>query len=127
MLEVVILNDLSNKICVPNKKEDLNLSLFNTITRIDESKSLTKHISCKCKCRFDGRKCNWGQWWNNKCRHEQKKHYLCEKGYVWNLATCNCENGKYLASIVDDSSIMCDEFMESYNKEKHFNKKKATC
>ena len=127
MLEVVILNDLPNKICVPNKKEDLNLGLFNMITRIDESKTLTKHISCKCKCRFDGRKCNWGQWWNNKCRHEQKKHHLCEKGVVWNLATCNCENGKYLASIVDDSSIICDEFMESYNKETNFNKKKATC
>ena len=25
------------------------------ITRINESKTLTKHISCKCKCKFDGR------------------------------------------------------------------------
>ena len=33
-----------------------------------ESKTLTKHISCECKCRFDGRKCNSDQWWNNdKC------------------------------------------------------------
>ena len=24
------------------------------ITGINESKTLTKHISCKCKCRFDG-------------------------------------------------------------------------
>ena len=30
------------------------------ITRINESKALTKHISCECKCRFDGRKCNCG-------------------------------------------------------------------
>ena len=28
------------------------------ITRINESKTLTKHISCKC--RFDGRKCDCG-------------------------------------------------------------------
>ena len=21
-----------------------------------------------------------------------KKHYVCEKYYVWNPATCNCEN-----------------------------------
>ena len=27
------INDLSNKICVPDKTEDLNLSAFNTITR----------------------------------------------------------------------------------------------
>ena len=48
------LNDLSNKVCVPNKTEDLNLSMFNMITGINESKTLTKHISCKCKCKFDG-------------------------------------------------------------------------
>ena len=32
------LNDLSNKVCVPNKTEDLNLSVFSMITRINESK-----------------------------------------------------------------------------------------
>ena len=41
------LNDLSNKAYVPNKTEDLNLSVFNTITGINESKTLTKHISCE--------------------------------------------------------------------------------
>ena len=41
------LNDLSNKVCVPNKTEDLNLSVFNMITGINELKTLTKHISCK--------------------------------------------------------------------------------
>ena len=30
------LNDVSNKVCVPNKTEDLNLSVFNTITGINE-------------------------------------------------------------------------------------------
>ena len=50
------------------------------ITGINESKVLTKHISCECKCRFDGRKCNSDQWWNNdKCRCECKKRHLCEK------------------------------------------------
>ena len=52
------LNDLSNKVCVPNKTEDLKLRVFNIITEINESKTLTKHISCECKCQFDGRKCN---------------------------------------------------------------------
>ena len=36
------LNDLSNKVCVPNKTEDLNLIVFNKITGINKSKSLTK-------------------------------------------------------------------------------------
>ena len=50
------LNDLSNKVCVPNKTEDLNLSVFNMITGINESKTLTKHISCEFKCKFDEQK-----------------------------------------------------------------------
>ena len=49
------LNDLSNKACIPSKTEDLNISVFKMITRINESKILTKHISCECKCKFDGK------------------------------------------------------------------------
>ena len=65
------------------------------IAGINEWKILIKHILCECKCRFDGRKCNSDQWWNNnKCWYEYNKH-VCEKDYVWNPATCNCENGKY--------------------------------
>ena len=37
------LNDLSNKVCIPNKTEDLNLSVSNMITGMNESKTLTKH------------------------------------------------------------------------------------
>ena len=32
------LNYLSNKVCVPNKTEDLKLSMFSMITGINESK-----------------------------------------------------------------------------------------
>ena len=39
------LNELPNKICVPNKTEDLHLSMFNMITGINESRTLAKHIS----------------------------------------------------------------------------------
>ena len=31
------------------------------ITKINEPKTLTKHISCECKCNFDGRKYNSNQ------------------------------------------------------------------
>ena len=49
---------LSNKECVPNKTEDLNLSVFKMIKRIYESKPLANHILCKCKCKFDREKCH---------------------------------------------------------------------
>ena len=75
-------NDLSNKVCVPNKTEDLNLSMFSMITGINESKILTKHIWCQCKCKFDGRKCNSNQKYkNDNCWCECKKHHACD--LVW--------------------------------------------
>ena len=38
------LNDSSNKVCIPNKTEDLNLRVFNLITGMNESKTLPKLI-----------------------------------------------------------------------------------
>ena len=68
------------------------------ITEINELETLTRHISCKCKRRFDGRKCNSNQKWNNDkfwCESKNnKKHYVCEKGDIWNPATCSCKNIK---------------------------------
>ena len=77
------LNDLSNKVYVPIKTIYLNLGVFNKITGINESKTLTKHMSCEYKCKLCGRSCNPDQWWkNNKCPCECKKRHVCEKDYV---------------------------------------------
>ena len=78
------LNDSSHKLCVPNLTGDLNLSMFNMITRINESKTLIKLISCEWKCKFDERKCNLNQWWNNnKCQCECNKRYVCGAAVYW--------------------------------------------
>ena len=54
---------------------------------------------------------------------------------MWNPATCSCENGKYLASIFDDSVITCheiiDEEVKSDDEEtkivtRNFNEKKQS-
>ena len=99
------LNDLSNKLCVPNKTENLNLRVFNMITEVNKSQTLPKHVSCKCKCKFDGRKCNSNHKSNNgKCwcvNVECKKHHICEKDYIWNPATWSCKNSIYLRSIIE--------------------------
>ena len=39
------LNDLSNKVCIPNKTDVLNRNVFNIIKGIYEMRALTKHIS----------------------------------------------------------------------------------
>ena len=90
------------------------------ITKINESKTFTKYISCECKCKFDGRKCNSNQRRNNhKCRCEGKKHHICEKVYIWNPATCSCKNGKYLANTMNESVITSDEIIENKRRSKN--------
>ena len=91
-------------------------------------KTLTKHLLWKWRCKFDGRKCNSHQYWNNnKCRCECKKRHVCEKNYIWNSFICSCENGIYLANTMNYSAIRCDEIIESTTIPVNFNEKKATC
>ena len=42
--------------------------------------------------------------------------HACEKDYIWNPATCSSENFKYLASIIDNSVITCDEIIDAEAK-----------
>ena len=108
MLEVVIfLIFLTYTLCNPNKSEDLSMHVFYMIAWINELKFLIQHISCKYKCKFDGRKCNANQKWNNhKCRCEcknPKEHSMYEKGFICNPAKCSFENVKFVVgSIFDD-------------------------
>ena len=37
---------------------------------------------------------------------------MSEKCYIWNTAICNCENGNYLVSIIENSVITCNEIKE---------------
>ena len=100
------------------------------VTGTNELKTLTKHISCECKCTFDETKRYSNQWWNNDIRPcECKKHHICEKDYIWNPGTCICENGKYLASITDGSVITCDGIIDAeanlFEEKTNFYKKVA--
>ena len=83
------------------------------IADINESKTLTKHLSCECKCKFDVNVIQINGVIIIKCQCECKKIRVCEKDYIWNLVTRICENGKYLTSIMDDSAITCDEVTKS--------------
>ena len=48
-----------------------------------------------------------------------------EKDYIRSLAARSCENGKCLASIIDNSVIMCDEIIkETKSASKNFNEKR---
>ena len=107
------LNNLSNKVCVPLKTEDLHIHYFNVITGKNESKTFRIHISCECKCKYDERKPNSNQKQDNSdCQYKCTSYMWCEKDYIWNSSTCSCKNGKYLASITDNSVITRDEIID---------------
>ena len=108
--------EISGSAGIPNQTEDVNLGVFNLITRKKESKALTKHISYKCKSKFESKKRNSKQNCNkNKCRWKCKnpRKYVCEKGYIWNRATSCFENGRYAEIIIGNSAIMCDKIIET--------------
>ena len=92
------IEDPYGRIFVPSQMEDVNMALFNIIKEINESRTLTKFISCECRCEFNGRKCNLRQKWNNnKCQCHCKKpikHRACKEDYTWNFSTCACECSK---------------------------------
>ena len=82
------------------------------ITKKDEAKAMTEHISCGCKCKFNSTTCNSKQKWNNKtCQCECKKYHKCEKDYSLNPSTCICENSKYLKRVADISVTKCDKIV----------------
>ena len=111
------LDDLNKRICVLKKMKYLYLYVFNMIALVNESKTLTKQLSCKCKYKFEGRKYNSDRNWNSdKFRCECKnleENRVFQKNYIWKSAIFNAENGKYLARILDDSVITCDEIVNS--------------
>ena len=55
--------DLSTIICVLSETNDVNVKVFNMITRLNEAKTLIKHVSCDFKWKFDSETCNLNQKW----------------------------------------------------------------
>ena len=86
------------KICVPDVVKNLNVKVFNLMSRTNETRFIEWHETCKCKCRLDAIVCNNKQRWNkNKCRCECKELIdkgMWDKGFIWNPSNCECECDK---------------------------------
>ena len=125
-MEVVMSN---RQKCVFEKKQKTNIKAFNMITNKNEAKTMAKHISCDCKCKFNSTTCNSNQKWNKKtCKCECKNDRKSKKNYSWNSSICICENSKYLKSIADTSVTECDEIisvMDIASTTKNCHSKKA--
>ena len=99
------MNDPCAKLCVPNVVKNMNIKVFNLMSRTNVARHVKWHEICKCKCRLDASVCNNKQRWNNyKCRCEWKElidKEICEKGFIWNHSNCeyecdeSCDVGEY--------------------------------
>ena len=92
------INDPYERICVSDIVKNLNVKVFNLMSRTNETRQIKWHKKCKCICRLDRIICNNKQKWNkDKCRCDCKK--LCDKrvsdkGFIWNPSNCECERDR---------------------------------
>ena len=122
------INDPYAKICVPYVVKDLNVKVFNLMSRTSETRHIKWYETFRFKCRLDAIVYinNKQRWNNDKCRCECKELIhkgICDKGYAWNLSNCECECdkscdvGEYLdyenckcrKKLVDKLADKCDE------------------
>ena len=52
------INDPYAKICVPDGIKDLNVKVFNLMSRTNETRHIKWHETCKCKFRLNASVCN---------------------------------------------------------------------
>ena len=68
------INNLYPKLCIPDTIKNINVKVFNLVSRTNETRHVEWHETCKCKCRLDASVCNNKQTWNEKkCRCECKE------------------------------------------------------
>ena len=88
------------KLCVPDTIKNINVKVFNLMSRTNETRHIEWHKTCKCKCRLDASAsaCNNKQRWNeHKCRCECKElidKEICDKEFIWKPSNCECECDK---------------------------------
>ena len=55
------INNPYAKICIPDITKSLNVKLVNLMQRVNETRRVTWHETCKCVCRFTSAICNTKQ------------------------------------------------------------------
>ena len=109
-------NDINNpyaNICVPDIVKNLNVKVFNLLTRTNETRLIKWHKKCKCKCRLDKIICNNKQKWSkDKRRCDCKKlidKRVCDEGFIWSPSNCKCECDKScdVGEYLDYSDCKC--------------------
>ena len=73
---------------VPDVVKNVNVKVFNLMSRTNETRHIAWHETCKCKSRLDVDVFNNKQRWNDdKCRCKCKESIekgVCDKRSIWN-------------------------------------------
>ena len=90
------LDNPMSKICVPKIVKNVNIQVYNFLMRLNETRNVLWHESCKCVCKLSSSVCNNKQIWNDDtCRCDCNEDFAgiisCDKGYMWNPSTCECQ------------------------------------
>ena len=91
-----MLDDPMAKMCVPNVIKSINMKVYSFLMRLNETRNVLWHKSCKCVCRLNSSVCNSKQIWNSDtcscdCNEDFASIMTCSKGYMWNPSTCACK------------------------------------
>ena len=110
-------NTLDNpmtKLCIPNVIKRVNMQVYNFLMRLNETRNVLWHESCKCICKLNSSVCNNKQIWNDDtCRcdcHEDFAGIInCNKGYMWNPSTWECQCDKWCkqGQYLDHKNCVC--------------------
>ena len=108
------LDNPMSKICIPKIIKNVNMKVYNFLMRLNETRNVLWHESCKCVCRPNSSVCNSKQIWNNDtCRCDCNEDFAgiinCNKGYMWNPSTCEYECDKWCKSsqYLDHKNCVC--------------------
>ena len=136
-------NTLDNpmtKLCVPNVIKRVNMQVYNFLMRLNETRNVLWHESCKCVCKLNSSVSNNKQIWNDgTCRCDCNENFTdiisCDKGYTWNPSTCECQcdtwckQGQYLdrkncvcknkliGRVIEECTSVINETMINNNKD----------
>ena len=92
------INDPYAKLCVLDVVKNMNVEVFNLVSRTNEAKYINWHGTCKCKCRLDAIVCNNKQRLSeDKCRCECRElidKWICLEEFIWNPSNCEFESDK---------------------------------
>ena len=129
------------KLCVANVIKRVNMQVYNFLIRLNETRNVLWHESCKCVCKLNSSVCNNKQIWNgDTCRCDCNEDFAgiinCTKGYTWNPSTCECQcdiwckPGQYLGHkncvcknklvgrVIEECTSIINETMINNNKDK---------